>query len=195
MALRPYPAGTVLMRPLLDDLARNWKLVMLRGVAAILFGILTLMWPGLTLLTLVILYGVFALFDGGFALAAAITGETTQSRWWLVVVGLLGIVAGAVTLIWPGITGFVLLLLIAAWAITSGALQIAGAIRLRKEIDDEWLLGASGLLSVLFGVFILLFPGAGALGIAFAIGFYAVLFGGLLVAFSLRLRKHAAVEI
>ena len=195
MALRPYPAGTVLMRPMLDDLARGWKFVLLRGLVAILFGVLTLAWPGLTLLTLVILYGAFALLDGGFSLAAAITGETTQSRWWLLIIGILGLVAGAVTLVWPGITGLVLLLLIAAWAITSGILQVAGAIRLRAEIDDEWLLIASGVLSVLFGVLILLFPGAGALGIAFGIGAYALIFGALLVAFSLRLRAHAHVRI
>ncbi|MFT3731933.1 MAG: HdeD family acid-resistance protein [Hyphomicrobium sp.] len=195
MTAKSYPPGTVLMRPMLDGLARNWWLIVLRGVCAIIFGLLTIAWPGLTLLTLVIFYGVFALFDGGLAIGAAIMGDTPAPRWWLALVGILGIGAGAVTLAWPGITGLLLLFFIAGWAIAAGVFDIVGAIRLRKEIDDEWLLIASGVLSVLFGVLILLFPGAGALGIAFAIGMFALVYGFLLVGFGLRLRKHAAIKI
>lgn len=195
MATRTYPPGTVLMRPMLDGLARNWWLILLRGICAIIFGLLTIMWPGLSLLTLVILYGVFALFDGGFAIGAAIMGDTPTPRWWLALVGVLGILAGAVTLAWPGITGLVLLYFIAGWAIAAGVFEIVGAIRLRKEIDGEWLLIASGLVSVLFGVLILMFPGAGALGLAFTIGIFALIYGFLLIGFSLRLRKHAEVRI
>ena len=195
MATRTYPPGTVLMRPMLDGLARNWWLILLRGICAIIFGLLTIMWPGLSLLTLVILYGVFALFDGGFAIGAAIMGDTPTPRWWLALVGVLGILAGAVTLAWPGITGLVLLYFIAGWAIAAGVFESVGAIRLRKEIDGEWLLFASGLVSVLFGVLILMVPGAGALGLAFTIGIFALIYGFLLVGFSLRLRKHAEVRI
>ena len=195
MATRAYPPGTVLMRPMLDGLARNWWLIVLRGVCAILFGVLTILWPGLSLFTLVILWGVYALFDGGLAIGAAIMGDTPAPRWWLALVGVLGIVAGAVTLLYPGITGLVLLFFIAGWAIAAGAFEIVGAIRLRKEIDNEWLLIASGVLSVLFGLVILAYPGAGALGLAFVIGWFAMLYGALLVGFGVRLKKHAEVKI
>jgi len=195
MATRAYPPGTVLMRPMLDGLARNWWLIVLRGVCAILFGGLTILWPGLSLFTLVILWGVYALFDGGLAIGAAIMGDTPAPRWWLALVGVLGIVAGAVTLLYPGITGLVLLFFIAGWAIAAGAFEIVGAIRLRKEIDNEWLLIASGVLSVLFGLVILAYPGAGALGLAFVIGWFAMLYGALLVGFGIRLRKLAEVKI
>lgn len=195
MSDRIYPPGTVLMRPMLDDLARNWWLVLLRGLFAILFGILTIVWPGLTLLTLVLLYGVFALFDGGLAIGAAIMGGSPVPRWWLALVGVLGIVAGVLTLTWPGITGLILLFFIAGWAIASGIFEIVGAIRLRKEIEGEWWLIATGVLSVLFGLLILAFPSAGALGIALAIGWFAILYGVLHVGFAWRLKKHASVKI
>jgi uncharacterized membrane protein HdeD (DUF308 family) len=195
MPAKTYPPGAVLMRPMLDGLARNWWLILLRGICAIIFGLLTILWPGLTLFTLIILYGVFALFDGGLAIGAAIMGDTPAPRWWLALVGVCGIAAGAVTLAWPGITGLVLLFFIAGWAIVAGVFEIVGAIRLRKEIDNEWLLIASGVLSLLFGFLILAFPGAGALSLAFLIAWFAILYGILLVGFALRLRKHAEVKI
>lgn len=195
MTTKSYPPGTVLMRPMLDSLARNWWLILLRGICAIIFGGLTLAWPGLSLLTLVLLYGVFALFDGGLAIGAAIMGDTPAPRWWLALAGVLGIAAGAVTLSWPGITGLVLLYFIAAWAIAVGIFQIVGAIKLRAEIEGEFWLIASGALSVLFGIGILMYPGAGALGIAIAIGFFAILYGCLLIGFSWQLKKHAEVKI
>lgn len=195
MAEHTYPPGTVLMRPTLDALARNWWLILLRGVAAIIFGLLTFAWPGLTLVTLVLLYGAFSFLDGVFSITAAVKGGTPMPRWWLALVGLLGIGVGVVTLFWPQITGFVLLLFIAGWAIASGILQIIGAIKLRKEIDGEWLLIASGVLSVLFGILVILFPGAGALSLALVIGAFAVMYGVLLIGFALRLKKHAEVKI
>ena len=113
-----------------------------------------------------------------------------EPRWWLALVGILGILAGVVTLFWPGMTAIVLLIFIAAWAIASGVMQIVGAIRLRKEIDDEWLLIASGVLSVLFGLVLLARPGLGALSMIFVIGAFAIVYGILEVMFSLRLRRH-----
>ena len=195
MPSQTYPPGTVLMRPMLDGLARNWWLILLRGICAIIFGVLTIFWPGLTLVTLILLYGVFALFDGGLAIGAAIMGGAPQPRWWLALAGVLGIAAGVVTLAWPGLTGLVLLFFIAGWAIAAGVFEIVGAIRLRKEIEGEWWLIATGALSVLFGALILMFPGAGALGLAFAIAWFAIFYGALLVGLSLRLRKHAEVKI
>lgn len=195
MVSKTYPPGTVQMRPMLDGLARNWWLILLRGIFAIIFGVLTFAWPGITLVTLVLLYGAFAFADGVLALVAALTKGPPEPRWWLALVGILGIGAGIATLMWPGLTGIILLYLIAGWAIASGVFEIVGAIRLRKEIDDEWLLIASGVVSVIFGLLILANPGAGALGVALAIGAFAVLFGVLQVALSLRLRKMAAVRI
>jgi uncharacterized membrane protein HdeD (DUF308 family) len=195
MVSKTYPPGTVQMRPMLDGLARNWWLILLRGIFAIIFGVLTFAWPGITLVTLVLLYGAFAFADGVLSLVAAVTKGPAEPRWWLALVGILGIGAGIATLMWPGLTGIILLYLIAGWAIASGIFEIVGAIRLRKEIDDEWLLIASGVVSVIFGLLILANPGAGALGVAFAIGAFAVLFGVLQVALSMRLKKMAAVRI
>ena len=195
MPTQTYPPGTVRMRPMLDALARNWGLILLRGICAIIFGVLTFAWPALTLVTLVLLYGVFSLLDGAICIAAAVKNGTPIPRWWLALIGALGIAVGILTLAWPQITGLVLLFFIAGWAIASGVLQIIGAIKLRKEIEGEWFLIASGVLSIIFGCLIALFPGAGALGLAFAIGVFAVVYGILLVGFSLRLKEHAEVKI
>ncbi|HJZ33378.1 MAG TPA: HdeD family acid-resistance protein [Hyphomicrobiaceae bacterium] len=177
-------------RVMLHALARNWWLILLRGICAMVFGVLTFIWPGVTLLTLVLFYGAFALADGIFALSAAVTGNTPTPRWWLAIVGLLGIAAGAMTLLWPGLTAVVLQVFIACWAIATGAIQVIGAIQLRKEIENEWLLIAGGLLSIAFGVILVTQPSVGALALLYVIGSYAILYGLLLVWFALRLRNH-----
>jgi len=176
-------------RPLLLALADRWWLFLLKGAAAITFGVLAFIWPGLTLLTLVLLYGIFALTDGVLALIGAIRGSEYASRWWLAIVGLLGIAAGAVTLLWPGISGMALLVCIAVWAIATGIMQIVGAISMRHQIDDEWLLIAGGALSVIFGGLLLTRPGAGAVAVAYVIAAYAVMYGVLMVMLALRLHK------
>src|SRR5262245_31030988 len=159
-------------RPVLHALAKCWWLLLLRGIAAVLFGLLAFIWPGLTLVTLVLLYGAFALVDGVISLVAAFTGSTKAgSTWWLVVVGLLGIAAGIVTFAWPGITAILLVLFIGAWALVHGIFEIIGAIKLRKEIDNEWMLILGG--AVLFGLIVLIAPGAGALGLIWAIASYS----------------------
>ena len=175
---------------LVPSLARNWWLVVLRGIAAIVFGVLAFVWPGLTLLTLVLLWGAYALIDGVLALAAAVMGGNPLPRWWLVVVGLAGVVAGLLTFAWPGITALVLLVFIATWAIVLGIFEIVGAIRLRKEIEGEWLLILNGVLSVLIGVVLLWRPGVGAIAMVWVIGAYAIVFGIVSVALGLKLRKH-----
>lgn len=181
----PFPGGLML-----HALARNWWLILLRGICAVIFGILTFAMPGVTLVTLILLYGAYALVDGVFALLAAIMGGSPAPRWWLVIIGLAGIAAGIVTFAMPGMTALLLLYFIAFWAIATGVMQIVGAIRLRKEIDHEWMLIASGVISVLFGVFVIAAPGAGALGLLFVIGVYAVVNGIALIILSFRLRKH-----
>ena len=175
----------------LHALAKNWWLVLLRGVCAIAFGILTFIWPGVSLFSLVLLYGAFALADGVVALMAAISGNTPAPRWWLAVVGLAGLAAGAVTFLWPGVTAVVLQVLIACWAIVVGVLEIVGAIRLRKEIENEWMLIAAGVVSVLFGILLLAWPGVGLLTLLYAIGSYAIISGVFLSLLALRLRSHA----
>jgi len=164
--------ATARLRPL----TRSWWLILLRGIASILFGIAAFVWPGLTVLALTLLYGAFAMADGILSLGAALTGSGERSipTWWLVVIGLLGIAAGTVAFLWPGLTAFALVIMIGAWAVAIGVMQIIGAIWLRHEIEDEWLLIAAGILSVLFGAAVLLKPGAGALALAWAIGTFAM---------------------
>ena len=179
--------GSTMVHPL----AKNWWLLLLRGMAAIIFGVLAFVWPGLTLLTLILFYGAFALVDGVLAVIAAITGDAPAPRWWLAVVGLLGIAAGLLTLLMPGLSALVLMYFIAAWAIATGVFQIMGAIRLRKEIGNEWLLILVGVISVAFGIGVVLAPGAAALVLFWVIGTFALITGGLLVALAVRLKKHA----
>ena len=186
-------SGVGLGSAMVHALAKNWWLLLLRGIAAIIFGLLAFAWPGLTLLTLILFYGAFALVDGVLAIIAAITGGAPGSRWWLAVVGLLGIAAGLVTFMMPGLTAIVLLLFIAGWAIATGVFQIIGAIKLRKEIDNEWLLILGGIISVLFGACMMLAPGAGALALVWVIGAYSVVTGVIFVVLAFRLRKHAHV--
>jgi uncharacterized membrane protein HdeD (DUF308 family) len=173
-----------------DTLSRNWWAVALRGVCGILFGTLTFLAPGISLAALVLFYGAWALADGVLAIASAVR-RRTEERWWVLVLkGSLGITAGVVTLFWPGITAMALLYVIAAWALVTGVLEVAAAIRLRKVITGEWLLVLSGVLSTVLGVLLMLFPGTGALAVVLWIGAYALVSGALLVALALRLRAR-----
>jgi len=178
--------------PLLSALAENWWLLLLRGIAAIVFGILAFVWPGITLLSLTLLWGAYALADGVLALWAAISGKGAEiaSRWWLAVVGIAGILAGLLTFGLPGTAMQVLLIFISSWAIVIGAMQIWGAIQLRKEIEGEWLLIVSGLLSIAYGIILIVQPAAGALALVWLIGWYAILLGVDYVALAVRLRKY-----
>jgi uncharacterized membrane protein HdeD (DUF308 family) len=173
-------------------LARNWWALALRGFLAVLFGIMAFALPGITLGALVLLYGAYALIDGIFAIAAALVGRTGGLPWWaLLVEGLVGIAVGVMTFAWPGITALVLLYLIAAWAVVTGVLEIAAAIQLRREVRGEWLLALSGVLSVLFGLALVINPGAGALAVVWLIGAYAIAFGALLLVLGFRLRSFS----
>ena len=185
---RPSPFLGLALR----ELAENWWLLLLRGIAAIAFGALAFVWPGITLLALTLMWGFYAIADGVLALWAAIAskGGEIAPRWWLAVVGIAGILAGALTFVWPGMTALVLLMFIASWAIVIGVLQIWGAIRLRKEIEGEWLLGLSGLLWVAFGVIMFVQPGAGALALIWWIGSFAILAGCVYIALAFQLKKY-----
>jgi uncharacterized membrane protein HdeD (DUF308 family) len=185
------PSMTLAPRPMLHALAKNWWLLLLRGIASIVFGVLAFAWPGLTLVTLVLFYGAFALVDGVIALVAAFSGGAKPlPTWWLVIVGLLGIAAGIVTFVMPGITALLLIIFIGAWALVHGIFEIIGAIQLRKEIDNEWMLIFSGVVSVLFGLIVLIAPGAGALGLVWVIAAYSIVFGISFVALAFRLKNH-----
>jgi uncharacterized membrane protein HdeD (DUF308 family) len=176
---------------LVHTMAKNWWLVVLRGVAAIIFGILAFVWPGITLLTLVLFWGAFALVDGVLAIIAAVKGGNPMPRWWLAIVGIAGIAAGALTFLMPGLTALVLVTFIAVWAIVLGVMEIYGAIKLRKEIEGEWFLILNGALSVVFGILLLWRPGIGALALVWIIGAYAIILGVIYIAFGLKLKKHA----
>jgi uncharacterized membrane protein HdeD (DUF308 family) len=162
----------------------HWWVVLLRGVLAILFGVLAFAWPGLTVVILVTIWGIYALIDGIFGVVAGIRGKWTS----LVVLGLLGIAAGVVALLWPGLTAITLLWILAIWIIVAGAMQISAAIRLRKEVQGEWLWIASGVLMVGLGLLFFLRPGAGILSVTWLLGSLAIVWGILLVMLSFRLK-------
>lgn len=174
---------------MLTLLSRNWWLFTLRGLAAILFGILAIIWPDVTLTFLVLLFGSYALVDGLLAIFAALTNTSGERRWWFLFEGFVSVAIGVITFIWPAITGLALLYVIAAWAILTGILEIVAAIQLRRVISNEWWLILSGVASIVFGAAVALFPGAGALGILWFIAAYALVFGVSLVALSLKIRN------
>ena len=168
----------------------SWWALLLRGLAAIAFGILAFVWPHITLTALVFLWGAYALVDGLFAIAAGVKSHSESKRWWVLLLeGILSVAAGVVAFVVPGITALVLLLLIASWAIVTGAFEIGAAIQLRKYIKGEWLLGLAGVASVIFGIALFLNPAAGAVALVWLIGAYAIVFGVLLVALGLRLHS------
>jgi uncharacterized membrane protein HdeD (DUF308 family) len=170
-------------------LASNWWTLTIRGIVAILFGILTFLWPAVTLTVLALLFGAYALVDGIFAIVAAIRGGRGEERWWMLLIeGIVGLGAAAVTFLWPGITVLALVLVIAAWAVVTGILEFVAAIRLRKYISGEWLLALAGIASVIFGILLMLWPVTGAIVVAWWIGAYALAFGVIMVALSFRLR-------
>jgi uncharacterized membrane protein HdeD (DUF308 family) len=175
---------------MLNMLAKNWWLVEIRGVAAIAFGVLAFLWPGITLLVLVTLFAAYMLIDGIALLMSLRRAEpaTAGHRLAVGLMGILGVAVGIATIFWPGITALALLYLVAFWAITLGLTQVIAAIRLRREISGELWFVIGGLLTVVFGVFILLFPGTGLLSLVWIVGAWAIVFGitNLILAWRLR---------
>ncbi|MBB2911166.1 uncharacterized membrane protein HdeD (DUF308 family) [Streptosporangium becharense] len=169
----------------MDELSRTWWVYLVRGACAILFGLLAVVWPDITLYALVVVFGAFAVVNGVFSLFNAGRGG---SRAWMILAGVVGILAGVAVLLWPGITALSLLVLIAAWAIAVGILEIVAAVRLRKVMEGEWTFIVSGVLSVLFGLLLLAWPAAGALAMIWLIGTMAIVYGVALLMLAFRLR-------
>jgi uncharacterized membrane protein HdeD (DUF308 family) len=174
-------------------LVTNWWALALRGLLAIAFGILTFVWPGVTLSFLALLFGAYVLFDGIFALISAFRGGQGRQRWWMLLIeGVLGIAAGIVSFLFTPATVVALVYLIAAWAVVTGVFEVAAAIGLRRHLPGEWLLLLMGFLSIVLGVLLIGAPVAGAVIIACWIGAYAVIFGTLMLALAFRLKAHPA---
>jgi uncharacterized membrane protein HdeD (DUF308 family) len=171
---------------LFSVLGQRWWMLLIRGIAAIVFGLLAFSWPGLTIIILTALFAAYALVDGIFALVVGV-----HAHWWvLAFVGMLGIVAGLVAFFYPGLTALTLLLIIAAWAIVRGIIEITAAIQLRKVIANEWALILGGLCSVVFGIILFARPAVGALAVIWIIGAYALIIGIFLIILSFRVKHH-----
>jgi uncharacterized membrane protein HdeD (DUF308 family) len=171
----------------MHTLADNWWVLPIRGLLAILFAVFTFANPGITLASLILLFGAYAFFDGVMHLIAAV--RSGGGEWWaLLLAGILSIGTGLVAIFYPGLTAVTLVYFIAFWSITSGASEIIAAIRLRKEIEGEWLLALAGLLSLIFGIFVAMAPGAGALGLVMVIAGYAFVAGLVLIGLGFKLR-------
>ena len=171
-------------------LAQYWWVLLIRGILAVVFGVLAYIQPAITLAALVLLFGAYSFADGVMSIVAGFAGRGEREHWWVLLLeGLVGVAVGILTLWAPGITAMALLFYIAAWAILTGILEIAAAIRLRKEIRGEWLLILGGLASVAFGGLLVARPGAGALTVVWLIAGYAVVFGILLIVLAFKARN------
>lgn len=174
-----------------DTLARNWWAMGLRGLCALFFGAAIFAWPGISLFALVLMFGFYTLLDGVCTMVSTVRSDKREKRWWLFLLqGTAGIIVGIMAFIWPGITALALLYIIAAWAIVTGIFEVVAAVQLCKEIEGEWLLGLSGIASMVFGALLVGFPGAGALAVLWIIGTYSILFGILLMVLAFRLRHR-----
>jgi len=176
-------------------LARNWWSLVIRGFLGILVGLISFIWPAITLAALVFLFAGYALVDGIVSLTGAVRNAAAHERWGaLLFEGIVGILVAAVTVMWPAITALSLIFLIASWAILTGGAEIAAAVRLRRVVSGEWLLVLSGVASIIFGVLVVAVPLAGALVIAIWFGAYALVFGVILTMLGFRLRSWGRTQ-
>lgn len=170
-------------------LARSWWALVLRGVAALLFAALALLWPGLTFGILLVLFASFAILDGSLAIVAALKAASEKRRWAaLALEGAVGVVVGLLVFAWPGVSAVTLAHLIAFWAIVTGIFELAVAMRMRRLIKGEWAMALGGFASLVFGFVVAAQPGTGALAFVWILGAYAALFGVLLIGLGLKLR-------
>ena len=177
-----------------DALRAHWWALLVRGIIAILFGLLCFFLTGAAIFALVIWIGVFFVLDGILMIVGAIQTARAWHKsqwWWQLVGGILGIAVGFLTFVWPGITAVLLATLIGAWAIVTGGYELATAIRMRAVLPNEWLWIVNGILSILLGIVIFVFPAAGLVAVVWLLGFYALLAGIAMIALSFRLRRTA----
>jgi len=194
-ALNVYKGGSI-KRPrlefnlMLSAISSKWWMFLLNGLAAILFGIMAFMWPGLTLLTLVLLFGIYSIADGLTAIGASLARSDTGRSWWqMLLLGVVSIGAGITAIAWPGISAVLLLYVIAAWAVIRGLCEIIAAIELRKVIDHEWMLILAGLASILLGAALVAQPAVGAVAVVWWIGAFACAHGIFMVLLAFKLKK------
>jgi uncharacterized membrane protein HdeD (DUF308 family) len=177
-------------------LGRAWWMLALRGAAGILFGLLALFWPGLTLLLLVAMFAAYALIGGIAAVSAAIRNRSIRTDWWIpLLLGLCMIASGVIALAAPGVTALVLITLMGANAIVTGVFDLIAWVRLKRRGRTQWLLLSIGSLSILFGIFVLVYPGAGALALVWMIGTYAIVTGALLLVLGLGARNWRGADL
>ena len=182
-----WPAGDDAMSALL---AQNWWAIALRGVFAIIFGIIALLMPGATMLALVLLFAAYLLVDGIFAIIAAVRAARRQERWgWLIFEGLVDLVTGGIAAVWPLITIVAFALLMGAWAIVTGALLLGASYRLNIP-HGRWLMALAGAISVIWGVLLIIWPLIGALVLTWWMAAYALIFGVAMLVLALRLRSR-----
>jgi len=181
---------------LIETLKRHWWVPVIRGIAAIVFGVIAFVYPGLTIAVLVLLFGAWVLVDGVFRIVGAIGHRASDSDWGFnLIIGILGIIIRFLTFHAPGITALALVIYIAAWALMIGATEIAVAIKLRREIKGEWFLILMGLASIVFAILLLWNPVLGAATLIWIMAWYAVIFGVLAIIFGLRLRSLPALPV
>jgi uncharacterized membrane protein HdeD (DUF308 family) len=182
--------ASLLLNPLAQApiIHRSWSTLLLRGIFAIILGIIVLVIPGIALLTLIIVFGAYAFLDGILAVVVAIQERRVLPNWgWLLVEGIAGMILGIIAFAWPVRTALILLFIVAAWAIVTGVMEIAVALTVRS-----WLIGLAGVLSVAFGILLFAYPGAGLLSVLWVLGIYALAFGFILIAHAFQLRTRSA---
>ena len=180
-------------QPALPTMSGTWRAMVLRGIVAVLFGLVALFWPGLTLFVLLVCFGVYAMLDGLLAIVAGIRASGGR-KWLLLAEGALGVLAGLVVLFWPGTTALVVVYVISAWAIFTGLLKVVMAVAFRREIESGWLMILGGVLSIVFGVILGAMPGAGLVTLVWFVGIYALILGVALVVLGFldRGQRHAS---
>lgn len=176
---------------MMTSLSRNWWMLLVRGIAALLFGVLAYIYPGSALAAMILIYGVYALVDGIFAIIAAI-GQIERHRPWgfLLLSGVVSILAGLIALFYPGLTAVALLFVMAFWAILRGIFEVSASIQLRKILPNDWALALAGILSLLFGILLLINPAAGILAVVWLVATYAIIYG--IIELALAVRVHHA---
>jgi uncharacterized membrane protein HdeD (DUF308 family) len=183
-----------MMNDIVQVAGRHWWLLLLRGILAILFGIIALAAPGIALLAFIYVFAAYAILDGITAIVVSLQERRFLRHWWaLLLEGILGIIFGILAFAWPGETALILLYLVAAWALVTGIMEIISAFIGPGSTGQRWGLGLAGLLSIIFGIILFVFPGAGLLSILWLVGVYAIVFGVSLIIYAFQVRSRVSL--